>query len=73
MSWIAAPRQPENPHPPQTWQNAGICPKCKSGDYPAFGRHHIRWQETDTMSGGGWLEAQCHRCYFTWQIKAADE
>ncbi len=73
MTWMALPPKPENIHPSQTWQNAGICPKCMSGDYSAYTRHRIQWQEPDTSGGGGWLEASCHRCGYSWQIKAADE
>ena len=73
MSWYGPPPPPENNRPPQTWENAGICPKCYSGDYPAYGRHPIRWLEEDRVGGGGRLEASCHRCGYGWQIEAADE
>ncbi len=73
MSWYGPPPPPENTYPPQTWQNAGICPKCKSGDYPAYGRHQIRWNTRTRGGGGDMLVAQCHRCGYTWRIKAADE
>ena len=73
MSWMAGPPKPENTYPPQTWQNAGICPKCEAGDYRAYNRHRIRWLDTDRTGGGGLLEATCHRCGYGWQIEAADE
>ena len=56
----------------RTWENAGMCVKCKAEDAASQGRHMLHWV-TINIAGDGWLEASCWRCGFTWQVAAADQ
>jgi hypothetical protein len=56
----------------RTWEDMGMCVKCEAEDLASHGRHMLHWVEV-TRQGGGWLEASCWRCGFTWQVEAADQ